>query len=322
MTLSLRSFSTASVPSHATLSKWRDFMAEVYYSVDVKPRDDSRVRGELQESKVGPIGISRFAADQQRVFRYAEAAQHDHAENFVFIFPVCRQLYFEQRGQSGFVLPGSAALLNSAEYYEAACPDGFENLTLKIPCATLRSRIPQIDDLCGKLELAHPAITRSVVGMASPLLSLETPLTPGQEDGLAHSIIDLLTLMLNHGERLDVRPPAAAISLQRVKTYMQNNLSEHELSPAIVAKNCNMSVRYLHKLFAGAETTFGKVLMDMRLEQARRLIHSDRFASTTLQQIAFACGFSNQSHFSTAFKARFGVTPKLAWRRELAARLA
>jgi AraC family transcriptional activator of tynA and feaB len=317
MSLFFRSFSTASVPQHATLSKWRDFMAEVYYSVDVKPRHASRIRGELQESRVGPIGISRFAADQQRVFRYAEAARHDHDESFVFIFPVRQQAYFEQRGQSGFVLPGNAVLLNSSEYYEASCPDGFENVTLKIPCAALRSKVPQIDDLCGKLEPAHPAIARSIIGMVSPLLSLETPLTASQEAGLAHSIFDLLSLMLNQDDKLGVRYPTAAVSLQRVKTYMQNNLSEHELSPAIVAKSCSISVRYLHKLFAGSETTFGKVLLDMRLGEARRLIQSDRFANTTLQQIAFACGFSNQSHFSTAFKARFGVTPKLAWRHDL-----
>ena len=314
MSLFLRSFSTASVPQHATLSKWRDFMAEVYYSVDVKPRHASRIRGELHESRVGPIGISRFAADQQRVFRYAEAARHDLDENFVFIFPLRQQAYFEQRGQSGFVLPGSAVLLNSSEYYEASCPDGFENVTLKIPCAALRSKVPQIDDLCGKLEPAHPAIAHSIIGMVSPLLSLETPLAPSQEEGLAHSIFDLLGLMLNRDDHDEVRHPTAATSLQRAKTFMENNLSEHELSPAIVAKSCNISVRYLHKLFAGSGTTFGKALLDMRLGEARRLIQSNSFANTTLQQIAFACGFSNQSHFSTAFKARFGVTPKLAWR--------
>ncbi|XXD82046.1 helix-turn-helix transcriptional regulator [Pseudomonas sp. Z5-35] len=47
-------------------------------------------------------------------------------------------------------------------------------------------------------------------------------------------------------------------------------------------------------------------LIDRRLAKARALI-SD--TSTTLTQIALACGFSSQAHMTTTFKQRLGVSP-------------
>lgn len=43
-----------------------------------------------------------------------------------------------------------------------------------------------------------------------------------------------------------------------------------------------------------------------RLEQSRALL---RFTSRPLSDIALACGFSDQSHFSNAFRAAHGLTP-------------
>jgi AraC-like DNA-binding protein len=206
------------------------------------------------------------------------------------------------------------ALLNSSEYYEASCPDEFENLTLKVPCALLRSRVPEIDDSCARLGLAHPALAKAVTGLASPLLSPEPPLNNHQEEGVAESILDLLELMLENetGTR-----DLGASALQRIRTFIHDNLSDHELSPVAVAQANAISVRYLHKLFASAGSTFGRELMEARLERANNLIQSNRHTKATLQQIAFACGFSSQSHFSTAFRLHFGITPRLARKSEI-----
>jgi AraC-like DNA-binding protein len=50
----------------------------------------------------------------------------------------------------------------------------------------------------------------------------------------------------------------------------------------------------------------GKWLQDKRLARSAVLL---RNSSTTVTEIAFECGFENLSHFSRAFKAKFGVNP-------------
>jgi AraC-like DNA-binding protein len=220
-------------------------------------------------------------------------------------------LYFEQRGKSGFVAPGGVALLNSSEYYEASCPDRFENLTLKAPCASLRSRLPGIDDACASFNHVNPAIAKAILGLASPLLDPDAVMNNHQKDGIAETIVDPLELMLDGEPETTEAPHHSAATLQRVRDIMRNNLADHELTPGTVAKPAGISVRYLHKLYAGSGTTFGKALLAIRLEKANQLTKSDH-SHATLQQIAFACGFNSQSHFSTAFKAHFGTSPSLA----------
>jgi AraC-like DNA-binding protein len=48
-----------------------------------------------------------------------------------------------------------------------------------------------------------------------------------------------------------------------------------------------------------------------RLEQAKELLFN---SSLSLAQIAYDCGFADQSHFTRAFAAATGTTPG-AWRR-------
>jgi AraC family transcriptional regulator, positive regulator of tynA and feaB len=313
MTYVSRTFSTAGMPAHETLSAWRDYMAQVYYSVDIKPRDLRQVRGELHEAAMGPIGLSHFKADEQRVFRHARAAQYDHAENFVFIFPLKERLYFRQRDRSGFIAPGGVVLLNSSEAYEASCPDGFENLTLKIPCLVLREGLPQIDSLCAHTGIANPTLAAAISRVALPLLKPDVPWTPSQAGRLSEHLLDFLHMMIetapHFAQNGSWRRPMPGM-LQKLKMFMLENLGDHELSPGVVAAAQGISIRHLHKLFASVGTTFGQVLMNLRLDEAQRLIKSPAHRGMTLQQIAFDCGFSNQSHFSTCYRARFGVRPR------------
>ena len=69
-------------------------------------------------------------------------------------------------------------------------------------------------------------------------------------------------------------------------------------------------MRYLHKIFQYHGTTFGQVLHEERLQQAHLLIvASGQRGTTNLGKVAYRCGFSSQSHFSVAFKKRFGIPP-------------
>ena len=54
-------------------------------------------------------------------------------------------------------------------------------------------------------------------------------------------------------------------------------------------------------------------LNEFRLETARRLLRESR---DPIADVAFACGFSNQSYFTRLFKIRFGETPFRARQRE------
>jgi AraC-like DNA-binding protein len=309
-----RLFSTVGVPATDTVEVWREYMAEVYYCVDIKPRLEDFVSGELRELPLGRLGLSNFKANQQRVFRYAEAAKSDNSDNFVFIFPIREKLYFDQRGRAGFIDPGNVVILRSSEFYEAACPDGFENITIKVPSTLMRGRVPAIDDLCAQFDVANPVLSSIVSDMALKLMHSQNDWPRGIASQISENVLDLLGLMLDSAEHkghreFDDRSLMAAM-FKRICNFLRENLGDHELSPVSVALAHRISLRYLHKLFERNGTTFGRWLMEARLQEARRRILSDANQTMTLQWIAFSCGFGSQSHFSTQYRARFNETPR------------
>jgi transcriptional regulator GlxA family with amidase domain len=54
--------------------------------------------------------------------------------------------------------------------------------------------------------------------------------------------------------------------------------------------------------------------LELRLQRARQMLNE---SSHSIVQIGLMCGFSSGSHFSTAFGALFGITPREQRQRKL-----
>jgi AraC family transcriptional regulator, exoenzyme S synthesis regulatory protein ExsA len=81
----------------------------------------------------------------------------------------------------------------------------------------------------------------------------------------------------------------------------------HNLSLEEFAKLCNRSLSTFKRDFRKHYgTSPGRWLLDQRLECSARLLTS---TSMNVTEIVFECGFEQPSHFSRAFKAKFGRTP-------------
>ncbi|MEM9631643.1 MAG: GlxA family transcriptional regulator [Pseudomonadota bacterium] len=101
---------------------------------------------------------------------------------------------------------------------------------------------------------------------------------------------------------------------QAVK-IMRQKLREPDTTEHL-AEKLGSTVRQLNRVFLQhANSTPQEVWRDMRLQHARwRLMNSKR----TITQISYECGFSDSSHFSRWFKAKFGETPRTYREKRLA----
>ena len=78
-----------------------------------------------------------------------------------------------------------------------------------------------------------------------------------------------------------------------------------------------MSRRQLERLFKQhLDSLPSRYYLDMRLARARQLLLQ---TSGSVLQIGLACGFSSGPHFSNAYRAHFGLTPREQRSRRLAA---
>ncbi len=96
--------------------------------------------------------------------------------------------------------------------------------------------------------------------------------------------------------------------MERIMKVVNANLNNPEFSVEMLAQEVGLSRTHLHrkmKEMTGLSTS--DFIRNLRLRQAADLLKSGQ---CTVTQIAYAVGFSNQAHFSSAFKKVYGMTPK------------
>lgn len=75
-----------------------------------------------------------------------------------------------------------------------------------------------------------------------------------------------------------------------------------------------MTPRYVHLLLEETGKTFTHHVLERRLQKAAALLADPRWCERRIADIALAAGFTDLSHFSRAFRRRYGATPSDARR--------
>jgi AraC family transcriptional activator of tynA and feaB len=119
-----------------------------------------------------------------------------------------------------------------------------------------------------------------------------------------------LGLVIDANHRLSTRAPDSVRGAQlvRVKRYIDCNLSQSELSPAMIAAANRFSVRYLHWLFKPTGESVSQYVIRQRLQRCRRDLSTKMMRGRTITDIALSWGFRDPTHFSRRFRQEFGVS--------------
>lgn len=97
-------------------------------------------------------------------------------------------------------------------------------------------------------------------------------------------------------------------TLRRVTDYIEENLTE-DLTLADIADVAHMSPHYFSRAFRNSTgIPPHRYVIDRRIEKAKTLLSDNHLP---LVEVGLSVGFQNQSHFTTLFHKRTGVTPKV-----------
>lgn len=103
--------------------------------------------------------------------------------------------------------------------------------------------------------------------------------------------------------RISPHPPKLDEALLVMEANLEEPLSSDEIADCV-----GISRRQLERLFKqNLNVLPSKYYQVLRLERARQLIVRSQ---QSIVQIGLSCGFSSGSHFATAYRAHFGITPR------------
>ncbi|TYP98192.1 signal transduction histidine kinase [Tenacibaculum adriaticum] len=95
--------------------------------------------------------------------------------------------------------------------------------------------------------------------------------------------------------------------IQKLLTYINDNISDSNLSVEELASQLNLSRSQLYrKIKALTGQTVNEFIRKIRLERAKQILEK---GSTNISEACYLVGFASPSYFSKCFKAHFGLLP-------------
>jgi AraC-like DNA-binding protein len=131
----------------------------------------------------------------------------------------------------------------------------------------------------------------------------------GDSGVIEHSTVDLLRMALQLTAPSKTSARTSTLSL-RAKQLVEDRLDDPDFDREELAAALGMSVRALSRLFSSARTSPSEYIRSRRLERCRYALLETKMASLTVTEVAFANGFNDSSHFSSAFRKAYGMSPR------------
>ena len=187
----------------------------------------------------------------------------------------------------------------------------YEDLSFLIPKSRFAS-VPCPEDHFRNILLSRGKI---ISPLSSCLSYLGGNLSNAPEEELT-ALFDVFVSLLPvaagcfHPDKREADPVALASQLLReILEFVNQNISNAELSPRRAAEHFGITPRYVHKVFAASSTTFSAYVLAKRLEHIRGDLLLPSCRDQPISILAYRWGFNDLSSFNRAFKNRFQCSP-------------
>lgn len=237
---------------------------------------------------------------------------------FSFNFITRGKLSLTHCGRCNVLREGDMVLADGHQASRLAFEADTHVITVRIPAALLGDHLPQPERLCNLVLTPRHEFTEVLRATLTSLLQMgRKGFARSLQDMSVQPFLGLLSfaLLANFTAPVSEDKPTAHLRLREIRRYIDENLTEANLSPARIAGRFGLSPRYLRKLFAQDGDSVTKYIQRRRLEKSAGRMTNLLWKEQSITEICFDCGFNSAPHFTRAFKARFGMTPKEYRRR-------
>ncbi|WP_220635548.1 helix-turn-helix domain-containing protein [Georgfuchsia toluolica] len=263
--------------------------------------------------KLATLTIHRIESDPVTVSRLDEDILADHVFDLLLHVQIEGTAVITQ-GEKIFTLErDSIAIVPGGIPYSVNYPERGSKIILRIPHRVFHERVlgREVRDF-GATLFSGGGLVPVIINLLKSLTQDERKeLTEIEQFTLADSFLALVGAVVRSRSKcgVDESERNHSARLCRILSYLEENFSDHELTPTRIADANFVSVRHLHGLFKQCGTTVSKWIWDRRLKAGREDLLDPSMASLTICEIAYRRGFNDSAHFSRAFKDRFGISP-------------
>ncbi|WP_329520928.1 helix-turn-helix domain-containing protein [Spirillospora sp. NBC_01491] len=246
----------------------------------------------------GPVGYRRTA---RQIGRDADG-------DYRLLLPLAGGLAVRQGDREARLAPGSGALVPFGEPFEAVQAPGTRAFIMTIPAREVDGPLNRAAPLPAGLDFTT-GLGRVAGAMLTGLHEERAALTGTGFDAVCDRLVELLC-MLAAGDDRPSAPGRLAEVEALVRRQIRRRAADPGLNGAAVARELGWSLRQVQLALQQAGTTPRDLIRDERLKLVHDRLGSPRHRHLTISELAAASGFSSASALSTAFRRRYGVSPR------------
>jgi AraC family transcriptional activator of tynA and feaB len=306
-----REWTTDTVPPALRFAHWREAVCDGIVGAETEDPAPGPFSARLSATRGDDYGFVVFSAGAHAIVRSPRLVRSGDGAPFLVNLQLAGESRYGEGDGAVAVGRGEIALVNTGRPFRLVFPISVSRVIAIVPRALLRARVPWCGDIAAcKIDNASPAAEPLRAHLAAAARGAPDLRTAGV---FVENLANLLALALipdGAAARWD-RAAHRRARQDALFAYIARNLANPELAPRHAADALDISLRLVHRLLADAGTSFGRLLLERRLDASRRSLDDPAQAARSISDIAFHWGFGDLSHFSRSFKQRYGMPPRL-----------
>ncbi len=197
------------------------------------------------------------------------------------------------------------------------CVGEIRSFYLELPRKAFADRFPHDRIPVAATVGTSRGLGRIAAEFCSTLASEGSALDADVRARLGDELMDVIALALDagHGDEPSADHAVQQVRLRSVKAWIDDHLTDPDLSLEKIGKNNGISLRCLHYLFRLTDMSASEWVWDRRLQRCYDVLTRPELNNLSVTEVAYRLGFNSSSHFSTTFRRKFGVRPSDVRRR-------
>lgn len=258
--------------------------------------------GAMQEFRAHALRLSVVDAAQTRLYRTQQEIARSDGSHFFTVFQLRGSSLMEQGDRQAVLSAGDVTLIDASRTSSFTFQQNSRQISLLMPRSYLEQSASEV-------QYARRLDAQSSVVRLSRQLVLgcmqDSQMSAPESEAILNAVATLLRPALVDRVVEEDRHPR---SFNRTLVFIDTHIQSPQLRPEWIAGELGVSVRSLYRMFARQGLVVAQYIKHRRLDLCAQALRSAP-ERQKLATIGYDWGFSDHSHFSTAFKSRFGVSP-------------
>jgi AraC-like DNA-binding protein len=265
-------------------------------------------RGETVRQRTENYQLVGFRSDEVEYSRTARQVRQDPDEDYRLLFPLSGGIVLRQDGQEARLTPGTGALVSFGAPFECLQDASTRAFILTIPAHEVDGPLNRRSPLAVGLDLSR-GLGRVISSMLNELHAERDHLTDPQFNAVSDRVVELLCMLATGDDRPDGPGQLTDVETM-VRRYVRERAADPGLTGTSMARALGWSLRQIQLALQRVGTTPRELIREERLRLVRERLLSADCEHLTITDLAYASGFSSASALSTAFRQRYGVSPR------------